>query len=142
MSENFLDYYSTQAFSHQTGDGMSFYQGRRFVPMVNQEGEGLGSLFSLAKPLFVGVAKNLGRRALNAGVGIVNGVLNGQSLKDAAKENALEQGRGMMNDVIGKVGSATRSDRNLKRSTNSPRSKKVKKGRVSKKQPHKRSIFS
>ena len=47
--------YYLQYYTEQRGDGMSYYQGRDYVPMP-QEGDGPGDLFASAKPMFMGFA--------------------------------------------------------------------------------------
>ncbi|GFX09158.1 uncharacterized protein TNCV_4167371 [Trichonephila clavipes] len=92
-----IDYYVNQA-----GNGLSYYQGQSF-----QKGYGIGGcfkrLFRTALPFLTRGAKSVGKEVLKTGTQIVNDLLEGQNLEDAAKHRAKETGRKLAREAIKKA---------------------------------------
>ena len=125
-NQSFEDYYT-----HQTGNGISYYQG---VPF--QKGYGFGglfrSLFRAAVPLFKSGAKAVGKQLFHTGVDMLNDVSQGQDLKVAAKRRFKEAGKNLtdkaaikMKSMIGS-GRRNKKRKTIKSSLSRPKAKKVK----------------
>ncbi|GFU60920.1 uncharacterized protein F54H12.2 [Trichonephila clavipes] len=94
--KQYEDYYVNQA-----GNGLSYYQGQSF-----QKGYGIGGwfkrLFRTALPFLTRGAKSVGKEVLKTGTQIVNDLLEGQNLEDAAKHRTKETGRKLAREAIKK----------------------------------------
>ena len=122
QSENDYEHYLAY-YVDQTGDGMSVYTGRRFVP-TGQSGDGLGDLFRAARPALLKFARNAGKRVLSAGANVLREAVSGGDVKAAAKSSFMDAGLGLLDDTMNTSNSHTRG---------------TKSGRVSKKKGKKRS---
>ncbi|GFX57118.1 uncharacterized protein F54H12.2 [Trichonephila clavipes] len=95
--KQYEDYYVNQA-----GNGLSYYQGQSF-----QKGSGIGGwfkrLFRTALPFLTRGAKSVGKEVLKTGTQIVNDLLEGQNLEDAAKHRTKETGRKLAREAIKKA---------------------------------------
>ena len=91
--------YYLQYYTEQRGDGMSYYQGRDFVPMP-QEGDGLGDLFASAKPMLMGFAKKAGKNLLSAGTSVLKDVLSGKNAKASARQAFSDAGLNLLDDIV------------------------------------------
>ena len=114
--------YYLQYYTEQRGDGMSYYQGRDYVPMP-QEGDGLGDLFASAKPMFMGFAKKAGKNLLSAGTSVLRDVLSGKDAKASARQAFSNAGLNLLDEIVDGGSS----------SSSSSQPKRQRKGRVSKK---------
>ena len=96
--ENYHAYYHRQA---QGGGGLSGYHYPVYQGLAVQSGHGLGNILSAAFRLISPVLKSAGKAVLkqgaSAGAKIVGDVLEGQSLKQAARQRAVEGGKALMN---------------------------------------------
>ncbi|GFV08212.1 uncharacterized protein F54H12.2 [Trichonephila clavipes] len=99
--KQYEDYYVNQA-----GNGLSYYQGQSF-----QKGYGIGGwfkrlcvcVFRTALPFLTRGAKSVGKEVLKTGTQIVNDLLEGQNLEDAAKHRTKETGRKLAREAIKKA---------------------------------------
>ena len=87
--------YYLQYYTEQRGDGMSYYQGRDYVPMP-QEVDGLGDLFAM----FMGFAKKAGKNLLFAGTSVLKDVLSGKDAKASARQAFSNAGLNLLDDIV------------------------------------------
>jgi hypothetical protein len=77
--------------------------GYGFVGMPYQRGAGLGSIFAslfrAIAPMAKSAAKAVGRKALNAGLGVAADALAGQNVKDSFKTHATAMGQDLVTDA-------------------------------------------
>lgn len=83
----------------QNGSGLPYFSG----PTI-QRGYGFGSLISRVfkgsvLPIFKRGAQAVGKQLLSSGASILSDVMNGKNLKAAAKDNLLEGGKKVINDL-------------------------------------------
>ena len=76
---DYLDYYL-----EQSGSGIGYYSGRQYVPS-GQEGDGLGDLFSAAKP------------------SVLKDVIEGKNAGESAKNAFSEVGMSLLDDTVKSV---------------------------------------
>lgn len=89
-------------YSNQAGSGLPFYSGTRV-----QSGYGLGSilggLLRSAVPLLKPALKSVGKEVARSGVGVIKDVMQGQSLKQAAKRRLQEGAQRSLRAATGVV---------------------------------------
>ena len=149
MENKWLNYYYGQAFPDQE-DG--FYQmipvsgvnavgspkrqsggsTRVFRGPVLQRGYGLGNMFkSLSRsimPTLKEGMKTLGKSALTTGLDVLQDVSRGENFKTAAKRRIKEQGKDLLDQAVGRLGSreSINSRQSRQRQVSSKKSRKRK----------------
>ena len=94
---DFLEYYL-----EQSGSGMGYYSGRRYVP-AGQKGDGLGDFFKAAKPALMGFAKRAGKSVLSAGAAVLKDVIEGKNAGESAKNAFSEAGMSLLDDTVSRA---------------------------------------
>lgn len=106
-------------YLQQVGNGLPVFRGAR-VQKGHGLGNVLGGLFRSAMPLLKKGVKSLGKEALRTGVEIAGDVLDGRSIKQAAKTRTLAAGKRVAN----RAASSITGSKSVKRSKRSPSSRR------------------
>ena len=138
MGNPYIHYYLGQ----QDGRGMPVFRGSSWQRGYGQVGYGLGGLFrslgKIAKPMIKSGAKALGNITLTSGVNLLGDVLDGKSVKQAAKTRALEGANTAKMQAIQRAQRYAQTGRGRRRSRSSRRSTKKRKASRTKRRAKKR----
>lgn len=123
---NDSDAYYRDYYRKQAGGSLPVFAGKAIMG-----GKGLGGVFTsalrAATPLLRSAGKTIGKRALDAGVSLANDILSGQNVASSLKRSAKAAGRGLLDDVMGALGSGGGSGPPRKKAKTSSVKKKKKK---------------
>ena len=116
-------------YLQQVGHGLPVFHGSSA-----QRGHGLGNilgaLFRSAVPLLKRGAKTLGKEALRTGVEIVGDVVEGRSIRDAAKSRSIAAGKRVAKRAVSRV-TQSKNDKKRKRTTKPAIRKRAKRAKRS-----------
>lgn len=128
---------------NQSGRGMNVFHGQQI-----QKGYGIGSIFSglmkTALPMIKRGALALGKTALDTGLKVARDRLNGQSMRQSAKNHFEDFGQQFISNIKDKKGAAPKNNsrKNKRKLTTTPKVTSAKRRKLATKKSNTGDIFN